>query len=148
MAQKKIRAKKAHTALTKEEARARDTLGQSIDIDTELVLDNPEMFLNEGGHRSIADTSIQELDRRHREHGAEFPMSGNDIGKMEGLETGFPYAKYENPYMHGSPNHGTAFRDFDEDKGRVGYTVTPKRGYSRVDAPQDRGSDPARRPGV
>jgi hypothetical protein len=148
MAKRKIRAKNAYTALTREEALARDTLGQSIDIESELVLDNPEMFLNEGGHRSIADTSIQELDRRHRESGAEFPMSGDDIGKMEGLETKFPYGKYESPYLYGSDHYGTVFRDFDENKNRVGLSVMPKRGYSRVDAPPDRGSDPARRPGV
>jgi hypothetical protein len=145
MAKRKIRAKDAYKALTREEALARDTLGQAIDINGELVLDNPEMFLSEGGHRSIADTSIQELDRRHRESGAEFPMSGDDIGKMEGLETGFPAADYESPYMHGSPNYGTAFRDFDESKDRVGYVVRPK---PEVRAPRDRGSDPSRRPGV
>jgi len=145
MAKRKIRAKNAHTALTREEALARDTLGQSIAVENELVLDNPEMFLNESGHRSIADTSIQELDRRHREHGAEFPMSGDDIGKMEGLETGFPYAKYESPYLRDNRLHGTVFRDFDEDKNRVGYVVRPK---AEVRTPPDRGSDPARRPGV
>jgi len=151
--------RKYYHAYSREEAQAKDLLGQELNINYDAVLDNPEQFVPTNqdtnntrfGMRpkfiSDMDLPISEIKRRHDEYNMETPVSGDDIAKMAGTVDGeektFRLSKMTRtssdlPEYYTEGAHGV-YRDFDAPEYTSGWNVTQK-----PNAPRDRAKDPQR----
>jgi hypothetical protein len=129
---------KFSTAITREHAKARDTLGKSVDIHDEAVLDNPDKFFQHP--RSGYSSSMDRLVNSRFVDAPEGPVSGDDIAKMRNSRTEFGKNKstYDDP-----EGHITLYRKFDDADERGTYSIGPN-----MVAPPDRANDKSRRPSM
>lgn len=125
-------------AITREHAKARDTLGKAVHIDEEAVLDEPEKFLQHprNGYKAPVDRLVNS-----KFEAFSGPVSGDDIAKMRNsrteLDSNPRRSKYDDP-----EGYVSLYRGYD-DASEGEYPIRPN-----MVAPPDRGSNPARRPGV
>jgi hypothetical protein len=153
------RTRKYYQAYSREEAQAKDLLGQSLGIEYDTVLDNPKQFALEHfdpntryGTRakfiSEMDMPISEIKKRYDEYNMETPVSGDDLAKMAGTVNGeektFRLAKMTSssydPYQYFTDGAHGVFRDNAAPDYTVGWNVVEK----RPSAPRDRANDPQR----
>lgn len=138
-------------AITREHAKARDTLGKAVHIDDEAVLDEPEKFLQHP--RNGYKAPVDKLVNSRFEDAPHGPVSGDDIAKMRNSRTELDSSprrgNYDDP-----EGYTTLYRGYD-DANEGGYSIRPNMLNpnkpairANVATPQDRGSDPARRAGV
>jgi hypothetical protein len=153
------RTRKYYQAYSREQAQAKDLLGQSLGIEYDTVLDNPEQFYKQHldpdtyfGQRpkfiSEMDMPISEIKRRYDEYNMETPVSGDDLAKMAGTVDGeektfrldkTTSSSYD-PYQYYTEGAHGVFRDNDAPNYTIGWNVVEK----RPSAPRDRANDPQR----
>jgi hypothetical protein len=138
-------------AITRDHAKARDTLGKAVGIHDEAVLDEPEKFLQ--NPRSGYKAPVDRLVNSKFEDAPSGPVSGDDIAKMRNSRTELDPIPRRGRYDD-EEGYSTLYRSYD-DANEGGYPIrpnmlTPSKSAIRANvvAPPDRGSDPARRPGV
>lgn len=144
-------------AISRKQAQAKDTLGQRVDMQDEAVLDYPEDYVLKGESSASSslgtakiDRPISEINDEYTKYNMETPVSGDDLAKMTDFNGRYgsynlrledkatprsTHDSYESEAHHG------VYREFDNDKDRIGHDVTVK---SRPRSPVDRASDPAR----
>jgi hypothetical protein len=149
--------RKYYHAYSREEAQAKDLLGQELNVNYDAVLDNPEQFAKEHSDPntrfgaipkfiSEMDMPISEIKRRYDEYNMETPVSGDDLAKMAGTVDGKEvtfrldksYRRDSDEYYGTEGSHGV-YRETSLPAEKSGWMV-----HEKPSAPRDRANDPQR----